>query len=102
GRFLGSGIDESEIIVEPVADNEPVSLSRPQGSTPATFYMYSSLFTRLGVLLPFTSFECRVLRYANVAPSQLHPNSWLFVRAFEILCSAVDVEPSVPVFFSFY
>ncbi|MCH99581.1 hypothetical protein A2U01_0020595 [Trifolium medium] len=102
GRLLGSGMDEAEIIVEAVADNKPITLVRPQGSTPTTFYMYISLFTHLGVLLPFTSFECEVLRFANVAPSQLHPNSWSFVRAFEILCSALEVEPSVPVFFSFY
>ncbi|MCI89988.1 hypothetical protein A2U01_0111277, partial [Trifolium medium] len=29
GRLLGSGMDEADIIVEAVADNEPVTLARP-------------------------------------------------------------------------
>ncbi|MCI64186.1 hypothetical protein A2U01_0085444, partial [Trifolium medium] len=33
-------MDEAEIIVEAVADNEPVNLVRPPGSEPAIFYMY--------------------------------------------------------------
>ncbi|MCH86279.1 hypothetical protein A2U01_0007133 [Trifolium medium] len=34
--------------------------------------------------------------------SQLHPNSWAFVKAFEIVCLGLDLNPSVDVFFSFY
>ncbi|RDX67034.1 hypothetical protein CR513_54126, partial [Mucuna pruriens] len=49
----------------------------------------------LGLKLPFTSFERSVLRALNVAPSQLHPNSWAFVRAFELLCEDLGREPSL-------
>ncbi|MCH81932.1 hypothetical protein A2U01_0002726, partial [Trifolium medium] len=33
----------------------------------------------------FTSAENTVLRILNIAPSQLHPNSWAFVKAFQIV-----------------
>jgi len=38
----------------------------------------------------------------NVAPSQLHPNSWAFVRAFAILCHYLGHTPSVDVFLYFF
>ena len=30
---------------------------------------------------------------------QLHPNSWAFIRGFIILCSQLDISPTVEVFF---
>ncbi|KAL5131008.1 hypothetical protein HKD37_12G033982 [Glycine soja] len=39
--------------------------------------------TVLGLLLPLNSFECATLEHLNVAPSQLHPNSWVVGRAFK-------------------
>ncbi|KAK2435431.1 hypothetical protein QL285_020489 [Trifolium repens] len=39
----------------------------------------------------------------NVAPTQLSPNSWSFVKAFELICFGLDIlDSSVAVFFSFY
>ncbi|GAU32076.1 hypothetical protein TSUD_53440 [Trifolium subterraneum] len=43
-----------------------------------------------------------ILRLLNVAPSQFHPNSWAFVKGYELLCYALDLEPNLGVFFSFY
>lgn len=43
-----------------------------------------------------------VLKYLNVAPSQIQPNSQAFIRGFEVLCDALDLEPSIGVFFHFY
>ena len=37
-----------------------------------------------------------------MASSQLHPNSWVMVRAFEILCPFFNVQPSVLVFLFFF
>lgn len=37
-----------------------------------------------------------------MAPSQLHPNSWAMVRAFEILCLFFNIRPNVLVFFYFF
>ncbi|KEH41494.1 hypothetical protein MTR_1g051540 [Medicago truncatula] len=51
--------------------------------------------------IPFTMFEMDVLRLLNVAPTQIHLNSWAFIRGFEILCDALDMIPSPGVFFHF-
>ncbi|XP_072065650.1 uncharacterized protein [Arachis hypogaea] len=66
------------------------------------FFMYSCLFTELGVRLPFTDFECGVLYWLNCAPTQLHPNSWGFVRAFEVLMELLECPPSLRLFFSLF
>ncbi|MED6130905.1 hypothetical protein PIB30_005196 [Stylosanthes scabra] len=46
-------------------------------------YMYECLFSKLGVRVPFTQFEQDVLFECRVAPTQLHPNSWGFMKAFQ-------------------
>ena len=37
-----------------------------------------------------------------MAPAQLHPNSWAFVRVFAILCNHFGHTPSVDVFLYFF
>ncbi|QHO35921.1 uncharacterized protein DS421_9g279430 [Arachis hypogaea] len=64
--------------------------------------MYSCLFTELGIRLPFTDFECGVLYWLNCAPTQLHPNSWGFVRAFQLLMDVLELPPSLRLFFSLF
>ncbi|RDX99674.1 hypothetical protein CR513_17251, partial [Mucuna pruriens] len=66
------------------------------------FYIYEPVFSKLGLKLPFTSFERSILQALNVAPSQLHPNSWAFIRAFELLCEDLGREPSLGYFFGFF
>lgn len=64
--------------------------------------MYVVVLEEFGVKVPFTRFEMDVLKFLNVAPSQIQPNSWAFIKCFEILCEALGVESSVGVFFHFY
>nr|KYP60947.1 hypothetical protein KK1_023370 [Cajanus cajan] len=71
-------------------------------SDPPLFYVYQCLFRDLGVCLPFSQFECDFLNFINTAPCQLHSNSWGFLRAFQVLCSALGIEVSLPVFLHFY
>ncbi|RDY13061.1 hypothetical protein CR513_02070, partial [Mucuna pruriens] len=52
--------------------------------------------------LPFMHFEWSVLHVLNVAPTQLHPNGWAFIRAFELLCEDIGRAPSLGVFFWFF
>ncbi|MED6224679.1 hypothetical protein PIB30_086396 [Stylosanthes scabra] len=66
------------------------------------FLMYCCVFIELKLKLPFTSFECGVLTQMRCAPSQLHPNSWAFVRAFEVLMEFLEVNPSLEVFFALF
>nr|KYP58587.1 hypothetical protein KK1_014001 [Cajanus cajan]KYP58591.1 hypothetical protein KK1_014005 [Cajanus cajan] len=64
--------------------------------------MYHCFFRDLGVFLPFTQFECYFLNFVNSAPYQLHPNSWGFLRAFQVLCTVLEIEVSLRVFLHFY
>jgi len=66
------------------------------------FFLYTTVFKRLKLRLPFTGFECALLTEVNVALSQLHPNSWAFVRAFVILCNYLGHPPFVDVFLYFF
>ena len=43
-----------------------------------------------------------MLEYLNVAPSQLHPNSWAMVRAIDVLGLFFNIRPSVLVFLYFF
>ncbi|MED6184075.1 hypothetical protein PIB30_043925 [Stylosanthes scabra] len=63
------------------------------------FFMYTCVLSEVGVRFPFTEFECAVLRQLNCAPTQSHPNSWGFIRAFEILMEYLQEELSVGLFF---
>jgi len=65
-------------------------------------FVYSTVFRRLRLRLPFSPFERALLTEVNVAPAQLHPNSWAFVRAFAILCHCLGHTPLVDVFLFFF
>ena len=39
-------------------------------------YMYMCHFMQLHIWLPLNDFTMGVLRFLNVAPTQLYPNSW--------------------------
>ncbi|KAG2389826.1 uncharacterized protein HKW66_Vig0178990 [Vigna angularis] len=66
------------------------------------FFMYVTFFTHLFIRVRFTKFQTAVLREVNVAPTQLHPNSWATVQAFLAMCLAVGVTPTIPVFFYYF
>jgi hypothetical protein len=70
---------------------------------PHFFYMYTSVIEDFNIWFPFTPFEVSVLRTLNVAPSQLSPNSWGYVKAFQLVCLGLEIEtPPVAIFFSFF
>ena len=54
------------------------------------------------LLIPFDEFCSDVLRFLNVAPTQLHPNDWAYIRSFQFVCSALGITPTIPLFFSHY
>ncbi|KOM31999.1 hypothetical protein LR48_Vigan01g155500 [Vigna angularis] len=81
--------------------NERVFYER-RSSPDDFFYMYVNFFTHLFIRVPFTKFQMAVLREANVAPAQLHPNSWAAVQAFLAMCLAMGITPTIPVFFHYF
>ena len=60
------------------------------------------MFKCIGMRLPFSGFERELLTEINVAPAQLHPNNWAFVKAFGILCGYFGQPPSVDIFLHFF
>ena len=64
--------------------------------------MYGTVLEEFGVRIPFTLFQMDVWRFLNVAPIQIRPNSWAFIRGVEIFCEALDMVPSAGAFFHFY
>jgi hypothetical protein len=65
-------------------------------------YVYECFFTKLGVRLPYTDFQCEILRVLNIAPTQLHPGLRAFLRSFEVICGGIRFSPSTYVSFSFF
>ncbi|MCI63369.1 hypothetical protein A2U01_0084626, partial [Trifolium medium] len=49
------------------------------------FSMYEFVFKDLKFHMPFSNLTIRVFGRLNLAPSQLHPNSLAFIRAFEMV-----------------
>ncbi|GAU39438.1 hypothetical protein TSUD_290040 [Trifolium subterraneum] len=98
-RVSGEG-GEDRVIVDLVAEGEFVTTVNER--EPHYFYMYTHVLQTLNLRLPFNSFECQILRVVNVAPCQLHPNSWAFLKAFQIACEDLDVVPTVGIFFCFF
>ncbi|MED6126081.1 hypothetical protein PIB30_074932 [Stylosanthes scabra] len=75
---------------------------RAQEDRTRFLWVYTELFTRLGVRLPFTEFQREVLSRCPVAASQLHLNGWGFLRTFERMCLHFGFRPSWPVFLYTY
>jgi len=73
-----------------------------EGATKKFFYMYMCHFSQLHVWLSLDGFTIGVLRALNVAPTQLHPNSWAYLQAFRILCQSLYLEPTPYAFLYFY
>jgi hypothetical protein len=97
-KLSGSG-KECDVIVEPVDVNDfatTVNLDPPH-----YFLMYGVVVKTFNLWFPFTPFVVSLLRTLNVAPVQLHPNSWGFGKAYQIICLALGLTPSIGVFFLF-
>src|ERR1044072_1814393 len=65
-------------------------------------YVYTYLFQVIGVKLPFSLFICQVLNVTDATPSQLHPNSWAYLRCFEIVAEYFRFGATARLFFFFY
>ncbi|XP_045796475.1 uncharacterized protein LOC123890815 [Trifolium pratense] len=86
--------------IRPCYEGDAVCDSPSTGECVCFTYVYYCTFLKLGVCLPFTDFQCEILNTLNVAPTQLHPNCWGFIRAFEILCGGLGLPLSTYSFFS--
>lgn len=63
------------------------------------FALYEYIFKEIGYRLPFTSFQIVAFANLQVALSQLHPNAFAFMRAFEIVCDFLGIRATISLFF---
>jgi len=61
-----------------------------------------AFFTDAHVDLPFNKITMRVLHILNVAPTQLHSNSWGYLQCFRLLCEMFGLTPSPQSFLHCY
>ena len=80
GRAFGRESD-AYISVRPCTEGKPVCMDSRANEGEPFFFFYQTVFKRIRQCLPFNSFERELLIEINVAPAQLHPNSWAFIRA---------------------
>lgn len=66
------------------------------------FVMYFVTLTRMHIRPPFTRFQQEVLARLEVAPSQLHPNAWAYIQAFELVCIHLEKITSIELFFHLF
>jgi len=93
---------DDDIAVLPCTLGEPVCGDERANDGVPFFYFYQVVFKSIGVRLPFSRFERELLTEINAAPAQLHPNSWAFVKAFDILFGFLGCAPSVDIFLHFF
>jgi len=63
------------------------------------FFLYAKVVRDSHIRLPLDEFSTWVLRTLNVAPTQLHPNSWAYISGFQMLCMRLglnDFDPFSP------
>jgi len=94
--------NEQDVLVTRCELDELVCANESTDSSGPFCFFYATLFSKVGLRLPLSSFEKDLLTVLNVAPAQLHPNSWAFVRAFHILCTHFGVVPTPNVFLYFF
>ena len=68
----------------PCTLGEPVCGDERANNGVPFFYFYQVVLKRIGMRLPFSQFERELLTEINIAPAQLHPNGWAFVKAFRV------------------
>lgn len=62
------------------------------------FVMYDKVVSDMNVRPPFTKLQQEVLTELDLAPSQLHPNGWAFLRAYELVCLFFERRASCELF----
>lgn len=86
------------VVVDHCLPSERVYLNTHKGQ-PNFIYLCEDMSKDLNITFLFFDFECVVLSEMNVAPTQLHPNSWAFLKAFSTLFCYLNIIPTNNTFF---
>lgn len=85
-RQISSTGNEEDVVPEPCAVGERVCITRPRGVSSEYFYFYSGAIKDFKTSIPINDFEFDLLKTLNISHSQLRPNEWGFIKAFELVC----------------
>ena len=64
--------------------------------------MYEMVFKEMGFRLPFSPFQISLFQWLALSPSQLHPKSYPFIKAFELVYRYLCVSPSKDLYFNVF
>ncbi|XP_058768189.1 uncharacterized protein LOC131641912 [Vicia villosa] len=100
---LDGAFTEIEVLREGEAPNYQVMCPSPDERICSRFNgdgfaMYEYVFKELGFRMPFSDFQKSMMAFLNLAPSQLHPNAFAFMRAFEIVCNYLGIGATTALF----
>jgi len=99
--LVRSGLPSDIIVAEICGYTDHVCHGR-ENAPVDFFFVYNTLFTNLRVTLSFDEFTSNVLKFLNLAPTQLHPNSWACLLAFRMVSHLFDLTPRAEVFLYYY
>ena len=71
---------DEKMTVLPCPPDLPVCADNKANNGGPFCFVYTTLFKKVKLRFPFTRFERELLT------AQLPPNSWAFVRAFQVMC----------------
>jgi len=100
-RIFSEEVEDGLLRVKVCAGNERVCHGKGEAKLDF-FYVYACLFHDLGLTVPFADWQMTVLRQIQCAPTQIHPNAWASMQAFDVLCRAAGLTPTMPLFLHFY
>ncbi|MED6200973.1 hypothetical protein PIB30_090438 [Stylosanthes scabra] len=85
-RLIEGGVSEGDYVIEAVGPSDRLPFQAAEDRT-HFLWVYTELFTRLCVRLPFTNFQKEVMTRCPVAASQHHLNGWGFLEPLSMNAS---------------
>jgi len=89
---------DDKVAIRPCLPGEPICTDNEGNNGHPFCFVYATVFKKVRLRLPFTCFERELVTELDIAPAQLHPNSWAFVRAYQIICAHLGHPASIDVF----
>jgi hypothetical protein len=78
-------------------EDERICTAAIEGERPF-FMAYTAMFHQFRIRFPFLDFQIEVLHNLHLAPTQLHPNGWALLQAFDVFCWANEWKYSLNLF----
>ncbi|QCE00308.1 hypothetical protein DEO72_LG7g1598 [Vigna unguiculata] len=100
-KVFGDEVEDGFLRVKVWANNERVCHGK-EGAKLDFFYVYACLFHDLGLTVSFADWQMAVLREIRCAPTQIHPNAWASMQAFDVLYRAAGLTATMSLFLHFY